>query len=69
MAEIVKFVYVMIIFVSPFLFSMNLDAENICDGDYDCNPNEWWCPPNYVLKCINYQCSCIGFTPAIYALD
>jgi len=27
MAEIVKFVYVMIIFVSPFLFLINLDGK------------------------------------------
>ncbi|RHN45516.1 putative Late nodulin [Medicago truncatula] len=50
MAEIVKFVYVMIIFLSLFLVSIHINALNECTQDYDC-PIEM-CPFPFQPKCI-----------------
>ncbi|KEH26057.1 putative Late nodulin [Medicago truncatula] len=63
MAEIVKFVYVMIILFYVFLVSMNIDAFDghggpPCTKVSDCPPN-LVCKPGYKLGCsANYQCIC-----------
>lgn len=72
MTEIVKFVYLMIIFLSPFLVSTKILEKHKCvtDGveilekgkcftDWECVRNSWLCPVDLVVRCIKETCKCI----------
>ncbi|RHN67371.1 putative Late nodulin [Medicago truncatula] len=62
MVEIVKFTYVMIILISLFLFSTNVDALRIrCNRVSDC-PKQMYCNRDYELSCVYNQCKCVRIT-------
>ncbi|KEH41171.1 putative Late nodulin [Medicago truncatula] len=45
MSEIVKFIYLMIIFLSLFIVAMNANAFSICQNNSDCKDQEICLPP------------------------
>jgi len=74
MAKIVKFVYLMIIFLSPFLVStkilekhkcatvgLEISEKDKCVTDFDCVRNLWLCPIDQFVRCIDETCKCILF--------
>jgi hypothetical protein len=76
MAEIVKFVYLMIIFLSSFLVSAEILEKHKCvtDGleiyekdkcvtDFDCVKNSWLCPIDQFVRCIDETCKCMILEP------
>ncbi|CAJ2639615.1 unnamed protein product [Trifolium pratense] len=54
MAEIVKFIYVIIIFFSLLLVSMEVDG---CTGDIECK-RKMWCPSPSKPMCLYPMCVC-----------
>jgi len=78
MAKIVNFIYLMIIFLSPFLVSTKILEKHkyVIDGleiseidkcltDYDCVRNWWLCPIDQFVRCINETCKCIKLLDSI----
>ncbi|RHN73887.1 putative Late nodulin [Medicago truncatula] len=61
MEDIVKFVYVIIIFLSIFIIATNMEAKTICIGDSDCRNER--CMPGIKPVCSEGWCDCIGFIP------
>ncbi|AES71081.1 putative Late nodulin [Medicago truncatula] len=77
MAKIVKFIYLMIIFLSPFLVStkilekhtnkcaatvgLDIYEKDKCVTDFDCVKNLWLCPIDQFVRCIDETCKCILF--------
>lgn len=57
MAEIVKFIYVMIIFLYLFLVSTNIEARQGCKIDYDCI--KVVCKDGHAARCIMRRCECV----------
>ncbi|AES69038.1 putative Late nodulin [Medicago truncatula] len=59
MTEILKFVCVMIIFLSSFIVSQNIDSggNRRCFRDSDCPKN--MCPSYLVVKCLRSNCKCV----------
>ncbi|AES69041.2 Nodule Cysteine-Rich (NCR) secreted peptide [Medicago truncatula] len=55
MTEILKFVCVMIIFISSFIVSKR-GGKDKCFRDSDCPKH--MCPSSLVAKCINRLCRC-----------
>ncbi|KEH37771.1 Nodule Cysteine-Rich (NCR) secreted peptide [Medicago truncatula] len=56
MAEIVKYVYVIIIFPSLILFATNIEAIIRCFHDADCVHKI--CHPPQIRKCVSKICKC-----------
>ncbi|RHN65911.1 putative Late nodulin [Medicago truncatula] len=58
MAEILKFICFMIIFLSSFIVSESLNGhgKDRCFKDSDCP--KYMCPSSLVAKCIKKLCSC-----------
>ncbi|RHN73981.1 putative Late nodulin [Medicago truncatula] len=61
MADIVKFIYVIIIFLSIFFFATNLEAGPICLEDFDCPKSMCW--PSFKPRCSNGWCVCDKIMP------
>ncbi|CAJ2652402.1 unnamed protein product [Trifolium pratense] len=64
MVKIIKFIYVMIIFVSLFLIAKNVDAQPRTPGikclkAIDC-PRDF-CPANMVVICGFGECACVQY--------
>ncbi|CAL5189562.1 unnamed protein product [Lathyrus oleraceus] len=55
MAEIVKFIYVLIIFISLTFVAKNINGFT-CDEDSDCPQDK--CPPRFEAKCFLNICLC-----------
>ncbi|AES99071.1 putative Late nodulin [Medicago truncatula] len=57
MAEIIKFVYTMILLLSLFLVTTKVGAYIACQSEIDC-------PPNYsflfAIRCIKQKCVTVG---------
>nr|AFK47121.1 unknown [Medicago truncatula] len=58
MAEIVKLIYVMIIFFYVFLVSMNVDASDECVKVSDCSPTKY-CLPGRRMISSKGKCKCL----------
>ncbi|KEH22983.1 Nodule Cysteine-Rich (NCR) secreted peptide [Medicago truncatula] len=58
MAEILKFVYTMILFVSIFIIVVNVGGK--CVSDAECS-GQYMCPTLTVIKCIKDECVCIHY--------
>nr|DAA64977.1 TPA_exp: nodule cysteine-rich protein 3 [Cicer arietinum] len=55
MAELLKFVYAIILFLSIFLVVADVGA--MCEEDNDCPV--FWCFPDQTLRCITKNCYCL----------
>ncbi|AES69550.1 putative Late nodulin [Medicago truncatula] len=63
MAQIFKFVYVMIIFIYLFLVLTNVDAGIRCHDVSEC-PKGLYCNVGSHMECVKHQCKCIkNFEP------
>ncbi|RHN66781.1 putative Late nodulin [Medicago truncatula] len=61
MVEIVKFTYVMIILISLFLFSTNVDALRLrCVHVSKCP--KMYCNRGFELGCVQKYCKCVRIT-------
>ncbi|CAJ2669738.1 unnamed protein product [Trifolium pratense] len=58
MVKIVKFIFFMIIILSPFVVATNLDVILPCVEDDDCPYDAQLCPPPGQIMCIKSICSC-----------
>ncbi|KEH15156.1 putative Late nodulin [Medicago truncatula] len=56
MADIIKFIYVIIIVLFVFFSGKNTDAKNICIDDVHCQ--KYKCSPGLYPTCINGWCEC-----------
>ncbi|CAL5202169.1 unnamed protein product [Lathyrus oleraceus] len=60
MALNVKFVCVIVIFISIFFVAPNIGATYKCNDDHDC-PKKW-CPFSMKHKCKGGYCKCVKMT-------
>ncbi|AES60191.1 Nodule Cysteine-Rich (NCR) secreted peptide [Medicago truncatula] len=58
MAEIVKYVYVIIIFLSTILVATNIEGTMSCFHDADCVHKR--CQLPQIPKCVGKKCRCRG---------
>ncbi|CAJ2656031.1 unnamed protein product [Trifolium pratense] len=60
MAEILKFIYLIILFISLFLVVTDVTAARVlvnCKDTIDCS--RWFCKSPLVPKCISFKCKCV----------
>ncbi|CAL5185739.1 unnamed protein product [Lathyrus oleraceus] len=57
MVESIKFVYIVIIFISLFVFSINIRTNLICKVIQDCPMD--LCGPGMMMKCKHERCACL----------
>ncbi|CAL5202171.1 unnamed protein product [Lathyrus oleraceus] len=60
MALTVKFVYVIVLFISISFVAPNIGVPIKCSGDHDCPKN--WCPLSMKHKCKSGYCKCVKMT-------
>ncbi|AES97861.1 Nodule Cysteine-Rich (NCR) secreted peptide [Medicago truncatula] len=59
MTSFLKFVYIMVLFLSLFLIATDVKAFLKCDSDLDCPPKMCYSHLSFVPLCVDNHCDCI----------
>ncbi|AET02420.1 putative Late nodulin [Medicago truncatula] len=56
MDEIIKFLFVMVIYL--LMFTIVIDATSFCDSVKDCREPAFFCEPPKIARCVMLFCRC-----------